>query len=30
MTMWSTTLNVGTRVRHHGEFHTVTAIEGRW
>ncbi|MDQ6948814.1 MAG: Mu transposase C-terminal domain-containing protein, partial [Actinomycetota bacterium] len=28
MTMWSTTLNVGTRVRHRGELHTVTAIDG--
>jgi len=28
MTMWTTTLAVGTRIRHRGEVHTVTAIEG--
>ena len=28
MTTWTTTLAVGTRIRHRGEVHTVTAIEG--
>jgi hypothetical protein len=28
MTTWTSTLAIGGRVRHHGEFHTVAAIEG--
>lgn len=28
MTTWTTTMAVGTRIRHRGEVHIVTAIEG--